>query len=89
MYAGRMVMSSRDGTMPLGWYVRVTTTELVQGEPVTKLYLAGYSMPGEAEEAVKQVRSILGERYQAVHIAIAGHGPQPDPKEVRELRGAI
>jgi hypothetical protein len=70
-----MAISSRDGTKPLGWYVRVTTTDFVQGEPVTKLYLAGYSMPGEAEEAVKQVRSIPGEQYQAVDIVIKGNGP--------------
>jgi hypothetical protein len=74
---------------PLGWYVRVITSELIQGEPVTVLYLAGYSMPGEAEEAVRRTRSIAGERYQAVDVAIEGHGPQPEPGEVRELIGAI
>jgi hypothetical protein len=74
---------------PPGWYVRVTTSELVQGEPVTVLYLAGYSMPGEAEEAVRQTRSAAGEQYQAVDIAIEGRGPQPEPGEVRELTGAI
>jgi hypothetical protein len=82
-------MNTVESATLLGWYVRVTTNEFVQGEPATLLYLAGYADAGEAEEAVKQSRSVSGEKYQAVASAIAGRGPQPMPKEVRELKGAV
>jgi hypothetical protein len=72
-----------------GWYVRVTTTDIVHGEPVTILYLAGYFLPEEVEEAVRQARAINGETYKAVVTVVEGQGPQPDAGEVRELAGAV
>jgi hypothetical protein len=82
-------MATGNFTPPLGWYVRVFTTERVEGAPLTKLYLAGYPGADQAVEAVKRLRAISGEEYQAVATAIPGRGPQPGPGEVRELKGAI
>jgi hypothetical protein len=75
--------------VPIGWYVRVTTNVLVRDEPVIILYLVGYPEAAEAEDAVRQFRATLGEKYQVVASAVVGRGPQPDPKEVRELKGAV
>ena len=82
-------MNEDENVTPLGWYVRVTTNDLIRGEPVTMLYLAGYPNSSEAEEAVRRLRSISGEKYQAVVSAVAGRGPQPEPEQVMELKGAI
>ena len=76
--------------MPIGWYVRVTTTEIVNGEPLTTLYVVGHATPREAEEAVRLARSIPGEKYQALDGEItAGIGPQPKQGQVWRLDGAF
>jgi hypothetical protein len=82
-------MDIEEKTSPLGWYVRVTCAECIQGEPATMLYLVGLPEARQAEDAVKQFRSISGESYQVVAKVIANRGPQPTPGEVRELKGAI
>jgi len=62
-----MVMSSRDGTLPAGWAVRVTTEELIRGQPLVMLFAAAISGPSEAEEAVKRRdRSTPNETVKAV-----------------------
>jgi len=76
-------------TVPTGWYVRVTTADVVYGERVTVLYLAGYGMPKDAEYAVRRARATEGEQYHAVDTAVPGKGPQPEPGEVRLLLGAV
>jgi hypothetical protein len=75
---------------PVGWYVRVTTGEVIDGVYDTVLYIAGYPTPTEAEAAVRKARSKSGERYEVLEgEIIAGHGPQPEPGEVRMLSGAV
>jgi hypothetical protein len=75
---------------PIGWYVRVTTDEIFDGVYNTVLYIAGYSTPAEAETAVKSVRSKPGEQYEVLKDEIVvGVGPQPEPGEVRLLKGAV
>jgi len=64
-----MVMSSRNGTLPAGWAVRVTTQQLIAGQPMVMLYAAAVSGPSEAEEAVKgRARSTPDEKIEAVAI---------------------
>ena len=72
----------------IGWYVRVTTTEIVDGEAATELYVVGYLKPEEAEAAVKAARNLPNETYNAVQTALLGYGPQVHDKEIRELPGA-
>ena len=75
--------------MTIGWYVRVTTTEIVDGERVTTLYVVGCATPQEAEEAVRLERSLPGETYEALEgEVLEGVGPQPKPGQVRHLVGA-
>jgi hypothetical protein len=75
---------------PVGWYVRVTTGEVIDGVYDTVLYIAGYPTPAEAEAAVRKARSKSGERYEVLEGEIkAGHGPQPEPEEVWMLSGAV
>jgi hypothetical protein len=74
----------------IGWYVRVTTGEVVDGVYDTVLYVAGFPTPEEAEKAVRKVRSKAGEQYEVLSgEIIAGRGPQPEPGEVRLLPGAV
>jgi hypothetical protein len=73
----------------LGWYVRVTTAQIVDGESLTVLYVVGNPSPEQAEQAVRQARSLPGEKYAAVAEATVGRGPQPEPGQVWELKGAI
>ena len=74
----------------IGWYVRVTTTEIQDGVYDTVLYAVGLSDPAEAEEAVKKARRRSGERYEALAGAIvADVGPQPSAGEVRLLKEAV
>ena len=75
-------------TAPTGWYVGVTTKEVLHGEPVTMLYL-GCAIPKDAEDAVRKERAIEGEQYNAVDMAVLGIGPQPELGEVRLLKGAV
>ena len=75
-----MPMSSREGTMPRGWIVRVTMKD---GTMV--LYRAGFFLPSEAENAVKEVRQLPGETYRAVDPITASHGGPVAPNEVAEL----
>ena len=77
-------------TTPVGWYVRVTVSEIVDGVYDTVLYIAGYPTRAEAEAAVRKVRSKSGEQYEVLEEEIvAGRGPQPKPGEVRMLKGAV
>jgi hypothetical protein len=73
----------------IGWYVRVTTTEVVEGEPLTILYVVGYPTQEECKQAVRQARSMSGETYDVLDRAVLlGIGPQPKPGQVWELKGA-
>jgi hypothetical protein len=75
---------------PIGWYVRVTTNVIRDGVYDTVLYIAGYSTPAEAEEAVKKLRSAPKELYEVLPGEITpGRGPQPSRGEVRLLEGAV
>jgi hypothetical protein len=77
-------------TVPIGWYVRVRTDEIVDGVYDTVLYIAGYPTPAEAEAAVRNVRLKSGEQCEVLEGGIiAGCGPQPQPGEVRLLTGAV
>jgi hypothetical protein len=75
----------------VGWYVRVTTTELGWGgEPITVLYVVGYPTPEQVEQAVRRERSLPGEKYQVLDgEVVPGVGPQPKPGQVWELKGAL
>ena len=53
-------------TVPIGWYVRVRTGEIVDGVYDTVLYIAGYPTPAEAEAAVRNVRSKSGEQCEVL-----------------------
>jgi hypothetical protein len=75
--------------MALGWYVRVTTAEIVEGQRVTTLYVVGLLTQEEAVEAVRRHRQMSGESYEALQEVVAGGGPQPAFGEVRHLKGAI
>lgn len=77
-------------TSAVGWYVRVTSDEVFDGVYNTVLYIAGFPTPAEAEAAVRQSRSIAGEKFEVLEgEIIAGRGPQPLPGEVRLLNGAV
>jgi hypothetical protein len=69
-------------TTPIGWYVRVTTGEVVDGVYDTVLYVVGYSTPAEAEAAVRRARAGSGEQYKVLSEVTAGRGPQPKPGQV-------
>jgi len=86
----RLTSAKPDQMRPVGWYVRVTTNEMYDGVYNTVLYIAGYSTPAEAEEAVRNERSTPGETYEVLPGAIPpDRGPQPSPGEVRLLVGAV
>jgi hypothetical protein len=72
----------------VGWYLRVFTTEVIEGDPLTVLYVVGYPTPEECEQAVKQARSMPGETYEVRSGVVPGKGPQPKPGQVWELKGA-
>ena len=77
-------------TAPIGWYVRVKTGQVVDGAYDTVLYIAGYPTPAEAEAAVRKVRSRSDEHYEVLgEQIVANRGPQPNPGEVRLLKGAV
>ena len=63
-----MVMSSRDGTMPSGWVVRVTMPDQTVTVGLPMLYAAMFSVPSDAVEAVKQHRRspTTSEMYEAI-----------------------
>ena len=74
----------------IGWYVRVTTGEVVDGVYDTVLYIAGFQNPAEAEDAVRAARAKPWELCEVLEGGITpGHGPQPDPGEVRLIPGAV
>jgi hypothetical protein len=78
--------------VPIGWYVRVWVGEEESDDPAydTALYIVGYPTPAEAEEAVRKFRGKTGERLEVLEGEIvASRGPQPQPDEVRRLRGAV
>jgi len=50
-----MVMSSRDGTLPPGFWVRATKTDPVGGYPEMTMYVASTSDPGEAKKIVQVI----------------------------------
>jgi len=64
-------------------------TEPIDDEHNTILYVVGLPDPTQAINAVRQLRSLADEKYEAVGTAILGRGPQPQPGEVRELKGAL
>ena len=68
-----------------GWTVRVTTAHLVQGLGANILYAAGFSSPIEAEDAVRDGRSVPGERYRALNPISDVNGPKVGPGKIREL----
>jgi hypothetical protein len=75
--------------MAIGWYVRVATADVYDGVYNTVIYIAGFPTPAEAEKAVRNARSKPGEKYEILEGEIvAGHGPQPEPGEVRLIPGA-
>jgi len=77
-------------TEAVGWYVRVTTGEIVDEVYDTILYIAGYPTPVEAEAAVRKERGRAGEQYEVLPGPITTtRGPQPHPGEVRMLPGAV
>lgn len=77
-------------TVPIGWYVRVTTDQVYDEVYNTVLYIAGYPTPAEAIEAVRKVHSPRAEKYEVLPGEIvADRGPQPAPGEVRLLNGAV
>jgi hypothetical protein len=82
-------MSPAAQNKPIGWYVRVFTTQIIEGDPVTALYVAGYPTAAEAVAAVKAVRDLLGETYEVLDEIEAGKGPQPLPNQVRHLEGGL
>jgi hypothetical protein len=51
-------------TVPIGWYVRVRTGEIVDGVYDTVLYIAGYPTLAEAEAAVRNVRSKSDKQFK-------------------------
>ena len=74
----------------VGWYVRVKTGKISDSVYDTVLYIAGFSTPAEAEMAVRKVRSLSDEQFEVLPDAItADRGPQPNPGEVRLLKGAV
>jgi hypothetical protein len=75
--------------LPIGWYVRVTTTQVVNDDPLTLLYVVGYPTPEEAERAVREARSLAGEKYEVLDVeVVAGRGSQPKRGQVWELKSA-
>jgi hypothetical protein len=81
---------SAKATAVIGWYVRVTTDEIVDGVYCTMVYIAGYPTPADAQAAVRKVRVITGEQYEVLPGEITiGRGPQPAPGEVRLLPGVV
>lgn len=76
--------------MAIGWYVRVTTGEVVDGVYDTVLYIAGFSSPEEALAAVKAERGKPWEPCVVLPGEITtDRGPQPAQGEVRLLPGAV
>jgi hypothetical protein len=74
---------------PIGWYVRVQTGEIRDGVYDTVLYVVGHPTRAEAEAAVRRVRPNSHELLKVLDEVVAGRGPQPDPGEVRLLKGAV
>lgn len=75
---------------PIGWYVRVITTEVHDGVYNTLLYIAGFATPAEAEQAVRQARRTPTDSYEVLPDEITpDRGPQPKRGEVRLLNGAV
>ncbi len=54
-----MVMSSRDGTLPVGWWVRADLEGDIEGRPLMAVFVARVSDPGDAEDAVRGLRPTL------------------------------
>ena len=76
--------------IPIGWYVRVTTGEIVDQVHDTMLYIAGYATPAEAEVAVRKAHVGPAKRFEVLDGEITpGVGPQLAPGEVRLLKGAV
>ena len=74
---------------PVGWYVRVKTGEITDEVYDTVLYVVGCPTPAEAEAAVRRVRANSDEPLQVLDKVVVGRGPQPEPGEVRLLKGAV
>lgn len=64
-----MTMSSRDGTLPAGWAVRVTTDQMIAGEPMMVIYAVAVSSPSEAVSIVREVaKTTADEDAKAVGV---------------------
>jgi hypothetical protein len=75
---------------PVGWFVRVTTGEVVDQVYDTVVYIAGFATPEECIAAVRATREKLSEPCQVLESPITrGVGPQPNPGEVRLIPGAV
>jgi hypothetical protein len=74
----------------IGWYVRVKTGDIVDGVYDTVVYIVGYPTQAEAEAAVRKTRGKPEEEYWVLEGEImADRGPQPEPGEVRLLKGVV
>jgi len=79
-------------TTPVGWYVRVWVGTSESDDPAyeTALYIAGYPTPSEAEAAVRRTLPNLEEKVEVLKGPIMpGDVLQPQPREVKRLRGAV
>jgi hypothetical protein len=73
----------------VGWYVRVKTGVITDGVYDTVLYIAGFPNRAEAEAAVRKAHG-PAERFEVLDGEIVpGRGPQPNPGEVRLIKGAV
>jgi hypothetical protein len=78
----RHAVGERSMVSAIGWYVRVTTTEVVDGEPQTVLYVVGHPTPEECKRAVKEARASTTETYEVLGAALPQIGPQPKPGQL-------
>jgi len=74
---------------PIGWYVRVTTSDVHDGVYNSILYIAGFTTPAGALNAVRELRSTPTDCYEVLTGEITvDRGLQPIRGEVRLLNGA-
>ena len=75
---------------PIGWFVRVTTGEVVDQVYDTVVYIAGFPTPEECIVAVRAIRGKPSEPCEVLESPITrGVGPQPGLGEVRLIPGAV
>ena len=54
-----MVMSSRDGTLPVGWWVRGELEGTIGEQPIPAIFLVRVQAPHEAQALLKAYRPTL------------------------------